>query len=95
MSLKDQLKDQQKLAMLAKDKARLGAIRLLMTEIKQREVDTRIELNFEVESARFGCYRPAVRSNQWLEWLHTVHQRLQCGGQWLVLPVNFDVSRSM
>ncbi|MEN9533627.1 MAG: hypothetical protein RIQ83_2851, partial [Pseudomonadota bacterium] len=27
MSLKDQLKDQQKLAMLAKDKARLGAIR--------------------------------------------------------------------
>ncbi len=37
--------DQQKLAMLAKDKARLGAIRLLMAEIKQREVDTRVELN--------------------------------------------------
>ncbi len=47
MSLKDQLKDQQKFAMLAKDKARLGAIRLLMAEIKQREVDTRIELNDE------------------------------------------------
>ncbi|HHQ4763621.1 GatB/YqeY domain-containing protein [Aeromonas veronii] len=47
MSLKDQLKDQQKLAMLAKNKARLGAIRLLMAEIKQREVDTRIELNDE------------------------------------------------
>ena len=47
MSLKDQLKDQQKLAMLAKDKARLGAIRLLMAEIKQREVDARIELNDE------------------------------------------------
>ncbi|MGL5333570.1 MAG: GatB/YqeY domain-containing protein [Aeromonas veronii] len=47
MSLKDQLKDQQKLAMLAKDKVRLGAIRLLMAEIKQREVDTRIELNDE------------------------------------------------
>lgn len=47
MSLKDQLKDQQKLAMLAKDKARLGAIRLLMAEIKQREIDTRIELNDE------------------------------------------------
>ncbi|WP_323964206.1 GatB/YqeY domain-containing protein [Aeromonas hydrophila] len=45
MSLKDQLKDQQKLAMLAKDKARLGTIRLLMAEIKQREVDTRVELN--------------------------------------------------
>ena len=24
-------------------------------------------LNFEVESARFGCYRPAVRSTQWLD----------------------------
>ena len=47
MSLKDQLKDQQKLAMLAKDKARLGVIRLLMAEIKQREVDTRVELNDE------------------------------------------------
>ncbi|WP_429090340.1 GatB/YqeY domain-containing protein [Aeromonas rivipollensis] len=47
MSLKDQLKDQQKLAMLARDKARLGAIRLLMAEVKQREVDTRIELNDE------------------------------------------------
>nr|WP_280529082.1 MULTISPECIES: GatB/YqeY domain-containing protein [Aeromonas] len=45
--MKDQLKDQQKLAMLAKDKARLGAIRLLMAEIKQREVDSRIELNDE------------------------------------------------
>ncbi|MDM5073543.1 MULTISPECIES: GatB/YqeY domain-containing protein [Aeromonas] len=47
MSLKDQLKDQQKLAMLARDKARLGAIRLLMAEIKQREVDSRIELKDE------------------------------------------------
>jgi uncharacterized protein len=47
VSLKDQLKDQQKLAMLAKDKARLGTIRLLMAEIKQREVDSRIELNDE------------------------------------------------
>nr|WP_269091867.1 MULTISPECIES: GatB/YqeY domain-containing protein [Aeromonas] len=45
--MKDRLKDQQKLAMLAKDKARLGAIRLLMAEIKQREVDTRVELNDE------------------------------------------------
>lgn len=33
--------------MLAKDKPRLGAIRLLMAEIKQREVDTRVELNDE------------------------------------------------
>ncbi len=33
--------------MLAKDKQRLGAIRLLMAEIKQREVDTRVELTDE------------------------------------------------
>ncbi|MCJ0763082.1 class I SAM-dependent methyltransferase [Variovorax terrae] len=26
-------------------------------------------LSFEVESGRFGCYRPAVRSEQWLERL--------------------------
>ncbi|KUE78148.1 glutamyl-tRNA amidotransferase [Aeromonas schubertii] len=47
MSLKDLLKDQQKTAMLAKQKARLGTIRLLMAEIKQREVDTRTELGDE------------------------------------------------
>ncbi|MBZ6073821.1 GatB/YqeY domain-containing protein [Aeromonas schubertii] len=47
MSLKDLLKDQQKAAMLAKQKARLGTIRLLMAEIKQREVDTRTELGDE------------------------------------------------
>ncbi|MDO2948312.1 GatB/YqeY domain-containing protein [Aeromonas simiae] len=47
MSLKDLLKDQQKAAMLAKDKARLGTIRLLMAEIKQREVDSRTELGDE------------------------------------------------
>ncbi|MGL5285213.1 hypothetical protein SAMN05880558_11944 [Aeromonas sp. RU39B] len=47
MSLKDLLKDQQKAAMLARAKARLGTIRLLMAEIKQREVDTRTELGDE------------------------------------------------
>ena len=34
-------------------------------------------LNFEVESARFGCYRPAVRSAQWLErfgWMDCGHR---------------------
>ncbi|WP_348683439.1 class I SAM-dependent methyltransferase [Acidovorax soli] len=36
-------------------------------------------LNFEVESARFGCYRPAVRSSHWLErfaWMDRL------GDQW-------------
>ena len=44
MSLKDQVTEDMKTAMRAKDSVRLGAIRLLMAAIKQREVDERIEL---------------------------------------------------
>jgi SAM-dependent methyltransferase len=35
-------------------------------------------LNFEVETASFGCYRPAVRSSQWLErfrWMDALGSR--------------------
>jgi uncharacterized protein YqeY len=42
MSLKDQITEDMKSAMRAKDTARLGAIRLLLAAIKQREVDERI-----------------------------------------------------
>jgi uncharacterized protein len=45
MSLKQQITDDMKTAMRAKDSARLGAVRLLLSAIKQREVDERIELN--------------------------------------------------
>jgi uncharacterized protein YqeY len=45
MSLKDRIQDDMKTAMRAKDKERLGAIRLILAAIKQREVDERIELN--------------------------------------------------
>ena len=44
VSLKQQITDDMKTAMRAKDAARLGAIRLLLAAIKQREVDERIEL---------------------------------------------------
>ena len=44
MNLKSQITEQMKDAMRAKDTARLGAIRLLLAAIKQREVDERIEL---------------------------------------------------
>ena len=47
MSLIDQLKDQMKQAMIAKEKARLGTIRLALAAIKQIEVDTRESLNDE------------------------------------------------
>ena len=39
MALIEKLKDEQKLAMKAKDKLRLGTIRLALSEIKQREID--------------------------------------------------------
>ncbi|GAB1231538.1 GatB/YqeY domain-containing protein [Ferrigenium sp. UT4] len=45
MSLKQQITEDMKTAMRAKDAARLGAIRLLLAAMKQREVDERIELN--------------------------------------------------
>lgn len=47
MSLIIRLKDAQKDAMRAKDKVRLGTIRLALAEVKQREVDTREELSDE------------------------------------------------
>ncbi len=45
MALIDTLKEEQKLAMKAKDKLRLGTIRLALAAIKQREVDEQITLN--------------------------------------------------
>jgi uncharacterized protein YqeY len=45
MSLKDQITEDMKNAMRAKETARLGTIRLLLAAMKQKEVDERIELN--------------------------------------------------
>jgi uncharacterized protein YqeY len=45
VSLKARISEDMKNAMRAKDSARLGAIRLLQSAIKQREVDERIELD--------------------------------------------------
>lgn len=47
MSLIDQLKDHMKQAMIAKEKARLGTIRMALAAIKQIEVDTRETLTDE------------------------------------------------
>ncbi len=44
MSLKQQITEDMKSAMRAKETARLGTIRLLLAAMKQREVDERIEL---------------------------------------------------
>ena len=45
MSLKEQITEDMKAAMRAKDTARLGTIRLLQAAMKQKEVDERIELD--------------------------------------------------
>ncbi|CAG4901219.1 GatB/YqeY domain-containing protein [Paraburkholderia gardini] len=45
MSLKDQINDDMKAAMRARETERLGTIRLLLAAIKQREVDERITLD--------------------------------------------------
>ncbi|KQY05660.1 MULTISPECIES: GatB/YqeY domain-containing protein [Massilia] len=45
MSLKDQITDDMKTAMRAKDSERLATVRLLIAEIKRKEVDERIELD--------------------------------------------------
>lgn len=45
MSLKDQITEDMKTAMRAKDSERLATIRLLMAALKQKEVDERIELD--------------------------------------------------
>ena len=51
MSLKTRLKEQQILAMRAKDKVRLGTIRMLLAAIKQIEIDERIELDNDAVTA--------------------------------------------
>ena len=45
MSLKARITDDMKTAMKAKETAKLGAIRLLLSALKQKEVDERIELD--------------------------------------------------
>ena len=42
MSLKDQITEDMKTAMRAKDSARLGTIRLLLAAVKQKKVDERV-----------------------------------------------------
>ena len=51
MSLKVRLKEQMILAMRAKDKIRLGTIRMLLAAIKQIEIDERIELDNDAVTA--------------------------------------------
>ncbi len=61
MSLKDRIQDDMKAAMRAKDKSRLGAIRLILAAIKQREIDERIELN---DTQMFGVLEKMIKQRR-------------------------------
>jgi len=45
MSLKDQLNESMKTAMKARDTLRLSAVRMVRSAIKNREIDTRVEMD--------------------------------------------------
>lgn len=45
MSLKDRIQEDMKAALRARDKERLGALRLMLAAVKQREIDERIALD--------------------------------------------------
>lgn len=53
-ALKDQITEASKAAMRSGDKARLGALRLVLAAVKQQEVDTREPLNDEAVLSLLG-----------------------------------------
>jgi len=59
MPLKDQITEDMKTAMRAKDSERLGTIRLLLSACKQKEVDERVVLD-DISSAKTAL-RPSPK----------------------------------
>lgn len=84
MSLKQQITDDMKVAMRAKDTARLGAIRLLLAAIKQREVDDRTELD---DAAILGVIEKMLKQRR-----DSISQYEAAGRQDLADAERFEVS---
>ena len=61
ISLKQQISEDMKAAMRAKESARLSTIRLLLAAIKQREVDERIELD---DAAVLGVIEKMIKQRR-------------------------------
>ncbi len=61
MSLKDQITEDMKSAMRAKDSARLGTIRLLLAAVKQKEVDERVVLD---DAAMIGIVDKLIKQRK-------------------------------
>lgn len=83
MSLKTQITEDMKTAMRAKDAARLGALRLLLAAIKQREVDERIELD---DTAIIGVIEKQVKQRR-----DSVSQYSKAGREDLVAAESFEI----
>jgi uncharacterized protein YqeY len=68
MSLKDQLNESMKTAMKARDTLRLSAVRMVRSAIKNREIDTRVEMDdkgiIEVISTLAKQRRESIRMYQ-------------------------------
>ncbi|MBK7541900.1 MAG: GatB/YqeY domain-containing protein [Candidatus Competibacteraceae bacterium] len=83
MSLKDRIQDDMKNAMRAKEKERLGAIRLILAAVKQREVDERIELN---DSQVFGVLEKMLKQRR-----ESLAQFQNAGRADLAAQENFEI----
>ena len=73
MSLKDQITEDMKNAMRAKDSARLGAIRLLLAAAKQKEVDERVVLD---DAAMIGIVDKLIKQRKDSVTAYTQAQRM-------------------
>ena len=87
MSLKDQVTEDMKTAMRAKDSARLGTIRLLLAAAKQKEVDERVVLDDAAMISakipwRLFCL-PSVRIWQTKKAPKSKYWKLTCRSAWV------------
>ncbi len=83
MSLKDRIQDDMKAAMRAKDKNRLGAIRLILAAIKQREIDERIELH---DTQALGVLEKMIKQRR-----ESLAQYQSAGRDDLAAQENFEI----
>ena len=73
MSLKDQITEDMKTAMRAKDSERLGTIRLLLAAAKQKEVDERVMLD---DAAMIGIVDKLIKQRKDSVEAYTKAQRM-------------------
>ncbi len=84
MSLKERLTEDMKKALKARETERLGAIRLILAAIKQREIDERIQLD---DTAVIGILEKMVKQRQ-----DSISQFEQAGRQDLVDKERFELT---